>query len=89
MCQGLHVHHSREDEYMFPALEHRYPELAPVMARLRDEHAVVARLLGELQELLRAEDVAPAELLSEVERLTGELETHLDYEEEQLVPLLN
>ncbi|MEV1003137.1 nitroreductase/quinone reductase family protein [Nonomuraea sp. NPDC050202] len=89
MCQGLHVHHSREDEYMFPALEDRYPELAPVMARLRDEHAVVARLLGELQALLRAEDVEPAELLAEVERLTRELEAHLDYEEEQLVPLLN
>ncbi|TYB62283.1 nitroreductase family deazaflavin-dependent oxidoreductase [Nonomuraea sp. PA05] len=90
MCQGLHVHHSREDAGMFPVLEERYPEVAPVIARLRDEHEVVARLLGELQSLLGdGADVAPADLLAEVERLTRELEAHLDYEEEQLVALLN
>lgn len=60
-----------------------------MIARLRDEHAVVARLLGELQELLRRDDVVPGELLVEVERLTRELEAHLEYEEEQLVALLN
>ncbi|WP_043626644.1 nitroreductase/quinone reductase family protein [Nonomuraea candida] len=89
MCQGLHTHHSREDGFMFPSLENRHPELAPVMARLRAEHEVIARLLGELQDLLAADDVAPPDLLAEVNRLTGELEAHLDYEEEQLVPLLN
>ncbi|MGP4099642.1 nitroreductase/quinone reductase family protein [Nonomuraea sp. KM90] len=89
MCHGLEVHHSREDGFMFPTLEQRYPELAPVMARLRAEHEVVARLLRELQTLLAAEDVAPEALLGEVERLTRELEAHLDYEEEQLVALLN
>ncbi|NJP90952.1 nitroreductase family deazaflavin-dependent oxidoreductase [Nonomuraea sp. FMUSA5-5] len=89
MCQGLHVHHSREDGHMFPAIADRYPEAAPVLARLRDEHEVIARLLDELQTLLRADDVAPPDLLAEVERLTRELEAHLDYEEQQLVPLLN
>jgi deazaflavin-dependent oxidoreductase (nitroreductase family) len=89
MCQGLHVHHSREDGFMFPALEGRHPELASVMERLRAEHVTVQRLLERLQELLAADDVAPEALLSEVNRLTEELEAHLDYEEEQLVPLLN
>ncbi|MFI7611051.1 nitroreductase/quinone reductase family protein [Nonomuraea terrae] len=89
MCQGLHVHHEREDGFMFPALERRYPELAPVMDRLRAEHATVARLLGELKALLAADDTDPGTLLAEVERLTRELEAHLDYEEEHLVPLLN
>jgi deazaflavin-dependent oxidoreductase (nitroreductase family) len=89
MCQGLHGHHSREDGFMFPALEGRHPELAAVFERLRAEHLVVQRLLEQLQELLAAEDVAPEELSREVSRLTAELEAHLDYEEEQLVPLLN
>ncbi|GAA3679576.1 nitroreductase/quinone reductase family protein [Nonomuraea antimicrobica] len=89
MCQGLHVHHSHEDAGMFPALEGRYPELAEVMARLRAEHEVVARLLGELKALLADDDVAPEDLRAGVDRLTRELEAHLDYEEEQLVPLLN
>ncbi|MEV0387746.1 nitroreductase/quinone reductase family protein [Nonomuraea sp. NPDC050643] len=89
MCEGLHGHHSREDGHMFPALEERYPELAPVMARLRAEHVTVQRLLEELQTLLAADDVAPPALLAGVERLTREVEAHLDYEEEQLVALLN
>lgn len=88
LCQGLDVPHSREDAGMFPALEHRYPELAPVMERLRAEHEVIARLLDELKTLLDGTDVAPDVLLAEVDRLTGELEAHLDYEEKQLVPLL-
>ncbi|MGW4793302.1 nitroreductase/quinone reductase family protein [Nonomuraea sp. NPDC004297] len=89
MCQGLHVHHSHEDRFVFPAMEGRYPELAPVMERLRAEHETIARLLDELRTLLAAPDVPPADLLGEVNRLTGELEAHLDYEEKHLVPLLN
>ncbi|MGP3965023.1 nitroreductase/quinone reductase family protein [Nonomuraea sp. 3N208] len=89
LCQGLHVHHEREDGFMFPALEGRHPELAAALERLRAEHAVVQELLGRLQELLAAEDVAPEALSLEVDHLTAELEAHLDYEEEQLVPLLN
>ncbi|MET8862935.1 nitroreductase/quinone reductase family protein [Nonomuraea sp. NPDC004580] len=89
MCAGLHMHHSHEDNGLFPALERQYPELAPAMRRLRAEHEVVARLLEELKSLLSADDVAPADLIAGVDRLTKELETHLDYEEQQLVALLN
>ncbi|MEV0662942.1 nitroreductase/quinone reductase family protein [Actinomadura luteofluorescens] len=87
MCQGLGHHHMGEDQQMFPLLERRHPELAPALARLRDEHEVVARLLDELR---RALDSGAAEsLLTEVERLTAALEAHLDHEEERLVPLLD
>ncbi|MFI7639764.1 nitroreductase/quinone reductase family protein [Nonomuraea sp. NPDC049400] len=89
MCHNLHEHHTREDGFMFPALEDRYPELAQVMERLRAEHEVVQRLLDQLQTLLAADDLAPGTLLTEVNRLTKEVEAHLDYEEEYLVPLLN
>ncbi|MCK2219408.1 nitroreductase/quinone reductase family protein [Actinomadura sp. ATCC 31491] len=89
LCQGLHVHHSREDEHLFPALGSRHPELGPALERLRAEHVTVARLLEELGTLLAADDVAPEELAAGVDRLTGDLEAHLDYEEEQLVVLLN
>ncbi|MEV1175446.1 nitroreductase/quinone reductase family protein [Nonomuraea sp. NPDC049784] len=89
MCNNLHEHHSREDGFVFPALEDRYPELAEVMARLRAEHEVVQRLLEQLQTLLAADDLSPGTLLNEVNRLTGEVEAHLEYEEEYLVPLLN
>ncbi|MFI7134105.1 nitroreductase/quinone reductase family protein [Nonomuraea sp. NPDC050153] len=89
MCHNLHEHHTREDGFIFPAMEGRYPELAPAMARLRAEHEAVQRLLQQLQTLLADDGLSPGTLLAEVERLTREVEAHLDYEEEHLVPLLN
>jgi deazaflavin-dependent oxidoreductase (nitroreductase family) len=89
LCQGLHVHHTREDGFMFPALEGHHPELAPALERLRAEHVTVQQLLERLQELLGADDLPQEALLSQVNRLTEEVEAHLDYEEEQLVTLLN
>ncbi|MEO3876646.1 nitroreductase/quinone reductase family protein [Nonomuraea sp. B12E4] len=89
LCQGLHVHHEREDRHMFPALERRHPRLAPALERLRAEHVVVQQLLERLQHLLSTDDLAPETLQREVDRLIQELEAHLDYEEEQLVTLLN
>ncbi|MGW4639192.1 nitroreductase/quinone reductase family protein [Sphaerisporangium sp. NPDC004334] len=111
VCQGLHHHHLMEDTYMLPTLGERHPELASPLARLREEHETIKRLLDELQNLLSGEGSAPgtapdttpgtvpgtatatapdtASVLANVERLTAELEAHLDYEEEHLIPLLN
>ncbi|GAA1797399.1 nitroreductase/quinone reductase family protein [Actinomadura chokoriensis] len=87
LCQGLGNHHMGEDLQMFPLVERRHPELAPVLARLRDEHETVKHLLDELRRVLGTGD--PASLLTEVDRLTAALEAHLDREEEQLVPVLD
>ncbi len=86
LCQGLHIHHSHEDAGMLPGLARQYPELAPVLDRLADEHRTIAALLEELQRVLDGET---ATVLSEVDRLVEELERHLAYEEEQLIPLLD
>ncbi|MEU5987668.1 nitroreductase/quinone reductase family protein [Spirillospora sp. NPDC047418] len=87
LCQGLGNHHMGEDQQMFPLVERRHPELAPVLARLRDEHETVKRLLDELRRVLGTGD--PASLLAEVDRLATALEAHLDREEEQLLPVLD
>lgn len=89
LCQGLHHHHTAEDNGMFPALEAAHPELAEPLARLRREHAVVAELLERLQSLVSDGGGDPEAVLAELDRLAQELEAHLDYEEEQLIPLLN
>lgn len=47
------------------------------------------RLVDDLRGLISSDAPDPAVLLSEVERLTSELEAHLDYEEEQLIPILD
>lgn len=93
-CHGLEFHHTGEDQMIFPWLEKQYPELAEPLTRLRREHEVVADLVHRLHALVgpdAPESTAPgpAAVLSEVDRLVDELEAHLDYEEEQLVPLLN
>ncbi|MFI6296352.1 nitroreductase/quinone reductase family protein [Nonomuraea sp. NPDC050790] len=89
LCQGLHIHHSHEDRGLFPAVSAQHPELAEVMDRLRDEHEKVAALLARLQEVISGENVDSPSVLKEVEELASAVEQHLDYEEEQLIPVLD
>ncbi|WP_369247514.1 nitroreductase/quinone reductase family protein [Streptomyces sp. R41] len=90
LCQGLHNHHTGEELGIFPLLADRHPELTPALDRLRQEHERIADLLEELRRVVAQdpEDTDPSRVLSQVERLTTDLEAHLTYEEEQLIPLL-
>ncbi|MFF1807658.1 nitroreductase/quinone reductase family protein [Streptomyces sp. NPDC058251] len=90
LCQGLHNHHTGEELGIFPLLADRHPELTPALDRLRREHERIAELLEELRRAVAQDqqDTDPGRVLSQVERLTTELEAHLTYEEEQLIPLL-
>ncbi|MFC3502880.1 nitroreductase/quinone reductase family protein [Micromonospora krabiensis] len=89
VCQGLHHHHTREDAGMFVGLAAQRPELAPTLDRLREEHVRVAELVDRLQAVVGDDGTDPAEVRRQVDRLTDELERHLAYEEEQLVPILD
>jgi deazaflavin-dependent oxidoreductase (nitroreductase family) len=88
-CQGLHNHHTGEDLGMFPFLADRHPELTPALDRLREEHEHIAALTAELKRIIGVDAADPQYVREEVERLTTELEAHLTYEEEQLIPLLD
>jgi deazaflavin-dependent oxidoreductase (nitroreductase family) len=85
LCMGLDRHHMGEDNVMFSFLQQRFPELGPVLGELRTEHGTVAKLRGELSDLVSQESPAQAEF----DRLDAELTAHLDREEALLVPLLN
>jgi deazaflavin-dependent oxidoreductase (nitroreductase family) len=87
LCAGLHNHHAGEDGALFPLLAAQRPDLAPVLERLRAEHEQVAALVAQLRETI-AGPADPELLRREVDRLTDQLERHLSYEEEQLVPAL-
>lgn len=87
-CQGLHNHHTGEDTGLFPLLADRHPEAAPALARLSEEHKRIAELVDELKQTVWTAG-EPGEARAEVERIAAELEAHLAYEEDQLMPLLD
>ncbi|MDG4797734.1 nitroreductase/quinone reductase family protein [Micromonospora sp. WMMD1082] len=89
VCAGLHGHHTNEDAGMFVGIAAQRPDLAPVLDRLREEHRRVAELVGELQQTLTADGVDRDQVREQVTRLVAEVETHLAYEEEQLIPVLD
>jgi deazaflavin-dependent oxidoreductase (nitroreductase family) len=88
LCAGLHNHHAGEDGALFPLLAEERPDLAPTLERLRVEHERIAALVAQLRATV-AGPADPVSLRREVELLTDELEQHLSYEEEQLVPALD
>jgi deazaflavin-dependent oxidoreductase (nitroreductase family) len=88
-CRTLEFHHTSEDEHLFPGIARYHPELADVIARLGDEHRTVTRIQGELAALLADISRAdPQRFRCELDRMSTELNAHLDYEEETLLPLL-
>jgi deazaflavin-dependent oxidoreductase (nitroreductase family) len=88
-CHGLQTHHAGEDLGIFPFLQRNRPEILPMLDRLRAEHERLATLLTDLQAAVSAVNANPATVRREVERLTAELEDHLAYEENQLIPMLD
>ncbi|TWF77785.1 deazaflavin-dependent oxidoreductase (nitroreductase family) [Pseudonocardia hierapolitana] len=88
LCAGLHNHHAGEDGALFPLLAAQRPDLAATLERLHVEHERIAALVAQLQATVDGPG-DPLLLRREVDRLTDELERHLSYEEEQLVPALD
>jgi deazaflavin-dependent oxidoreductase (nitroreductase family) len=91
-CAALEQHHTGEDRGGFPMLAQRFPGLAPVLERLGEEHAVVARLQRELRELVESYEPGvtdPARLRRDLEDLATRLEDHYRYEERAVVSALN
>jgi deazaflavin-dependent oxidoreductase (nitroreductase family) len=91
-CAALKRHHTGEDLATFPMLARQFPALAPALTKLGEEHAVVARLQQEIQQLVDgyvAGESDPAELRDDLERLASELEAHFEYEEQTVVMALN
>jgi deazaflavin-dependent oxidoreductase (nitroreductase family) len=86
---GLEFHHDSEDGHLFPGTARHHPELVDVFDRLAEEHRTVARVQGELAALLAGVTVAePGRFRRELAAMSAELNAHLDYEEEMLLPLL-
>ncbi|WP_435605299.1 nitroreductase/quinone reductase family protein [Streptomyces ardesiacus] len=88
-CQALEFHHASEDGHLFPGIARHHPHLGGVFDRLAGEHRTVARIQGEPAALLvRVTVTEPERFRQELAAMSTELNAHLDYEEEVLLPLL-
>ncbi len=93
-CSALTRHHTGEDAGAFPALAREYPDLAPTIAKLEEDHELISVLQHGLERLL---DGIPAEpgaaeaqrVLGELDGLTAILESHFSFEERRIVTALN
>jgi hypothetical protein len=88
-CRLVGMHHTIEDQSLFPALRSFDQRLAPVVDRLHAEHLVIAGVLERVDSALVALVASPATgmpgLRSAVDLLTDTLLSHLSYEEGELV----
>jgi len=88
-CQIVHMHHSIEDQAIFPVLSAKAAAFAKVVERLIAEHEVVhdvlVRLIGALQAMARNPG---EETFADVKALYDAFErillSHLGYEEESI-----
>lgn len=91
-CGSLHQHHLSEDG-AFGGIEETFPELGPVISRLRAEHRALAESLDSVERSLEgrregAPDIDAQYLAAELGRLSESLEEHFAYEEHHVVPAL-
>ena len=88
-CQFVDMHHSIEDQMIFPAIARQGEAFRRVAERLRAEHVVVHELLERLIDALEALARAPGgETFAAARTIYGALErvllSHLGYEEDSI-----
>jgi hypothetical protein len=73
-------------------LARQFPALAPALTKLGEEHAVVALLQDEIQQLVDGYvpgESDPTRLRDDLDGLASDLEAHFAYEEKTIVTALN
>ena len=91
LLNGLHNHHTGEDEHIWPLLLERAAPQAELIERMEKQHEVVAERSARVRAAIERWRVAPAngeELATALDEFTDALVEHLDDEEANVVPLL-
>jgi alkanesulfonate monooxygenase SsuD/methylene tetrahydromethanopterin reductase-like flavin-dependent oxidoreductase (luciferase family)/hemerythrin-like domain-containing protein len=87
-CRFVTLHHTLEDQMLYPQLRRGDARLGPVLDRLTEEHHVIHGVLERVDRALVAMVGEPeriTELSAAVDLLTDTLLSHLSYEERELV----
>jgi hemerythrin HHE cation binding domain-containing protein len=90
-CAALTAHHTGEDAGVFPALGQRFPELAPVLAKMAEDHVWISGILARVEELageLAASGSSPR-LAGELGGLAAIVESHFSFEERRIATALD
>ncbi|CAM3545132.1 hemerythrin domain-containing protein [Stackebrandtia soli] len=87
-CSALTGHHRSEDGSLFPEVVERRPDLAPVIAKLTQDHNMIDHLIGGLEKAL-SEKVSPEVAHQHLDGIEAVMETHFRFEESKLLEVLN
>ncbi len=86
-CAALDAHHRGEDRTLFPAIEAAHPALSGVLTALKQDHSMLAHLIGGLQAAARAGASRPL-LDQHLDGIEALMENHFRYEERELLQVL-
>ena len=92
LLKGLHLHHTSEDELLWPTLLDRCPPDAALVERMEAQHEVVAAAIDRLGPALarweaEARPAVSDEVATALEEMAAALCEHLDEEERHILPL--
>ncbi|MEV6651832.1 hemerythrin domain-containing protein [Streptomyces sp. NPDC051219] len=87
-CAALSGHHRAEDGSLFPELVRARPDLAPVVAKLTQDHNMIEHLIGGLQKAV-ADSTDPEVAHRHLDGIEAVMETHFKYAEKQLGAVLD
>ena len=87
-CTALTGHHEGEDRELFPAIAAAHPELVGTLRNLRQDHSMIAHLLGGLTAAVD-QAATPVELERHLEGVAAIMESHFRYEERMLLTVLD
>ncbi|MER5766590.1 hemerythrin domain-containing protein [Streptomyces sp. NPDC001985] len=87
-CAALSGHHRAEDGSLFPELVRARPDLAPVVAKLTQDHNMIEHLIGGLRKAL-ADSADPEVAHHHLDGIEAVMETHFRYEEKQIGAVLD
>ena len=91
LLNGLHNHHTGEDENIWPRLLERAAPQAELIIRMEKQHGVVAQRSEQVRTLLQTWRRTPTdgeELAMALDDFTAALVEHLDDEEAHVVPMM-
>jgi hypothetical protein len=83
-CGALTRHHTGEDTHAFPALAGQFPDLVPLIDKLREDHELIAVVIGRIE----AASGTPR-LRGELDGLAAIVESHFAVEERRIVEALD